>query len=83
MELVLSREFTMADTATVRVLKFDAGSTTDQALLRMQSRLSASSSIEAMRRSLTIADKITEFTANGQKVFVQDPDGSLKEIVIS
>ncbi len=72
----------MAD-PVVRIIKFDAGSPTDQALVRMQSKLDASSGVEAMRRSLTIADKITDFTKAGQKIYVKDADGSLRELVIS
>jgi hypothetical protein len=67
----------------VRIIKFDAGSPTDEALGRMQNKLTASSSVEAMRRSLTIADKITDFTQSGKKVFIQDPDGTLRELVIT
>jgi hypothetical protein len=69
--------------AAVRIIKFDAGSPTDQTLSRLQSKLSASTSVEAMRRSLTIADKITDFTEKGRKVFVQDENGQLSELVIS
>jgi hypothetical protein len=72
----------MADTS-VRILKFDAGSPTDQTLRRMQNKLDASSSVEAMRRSLTIADKITDFTKEGKKVYVKDSDGTFRELVIS
>jgi len=35
------------------------------------------------RRSLTIADKITDFTSKGQTVYVKDIDGSFRELVIS
>lgn len=72
----------MAD-SVVRIIKFDAGSPTDQALVRMQRKLDASSGVEAMRRSLTIADKITDFTKAGQKIYVKDTDGTLRELVIS
>lgn len=72
----------MAD-PVVRIIKFDAGSPTDQTLVRMQGKLDASSGVEAMRRSLTIADKITDFTKAGQKVYVKDTDGTLRELVIS
>lgn len=69
--------------AEAKVIKFNVGSHTDLALGRMQRRLGASSSVEAMRRSLAIADKITEFTSGGQKVFVKDQNGSLREILIT
>ena len=72
----------MADSA-VRIIKFDAGSPTDKTLNRLQIKLDASTSVEAMRRSLTIADKITDFAKNGQKVYVQDADGTMRELVIS
>lgn len=71
----------MADTA-VRIIKFDAGSPTDQTLSRLQSKLDASSGVEAMRRSLTIADKITDI-AKQNKIFVQGADGVMRELVIS
>ena len=72
----------MAD-SSVRIIKFDAGSPTDKTLERLQSKLEASSGVEAMRRSLTIADKITDFAKNGQKVYVKDADGTLRELLIS
>ena len=67
----------------VRIIKFDAGSPTDQTINRMQGKLNASSSVEAMRRSLTIADAITDFVQAGQKIFVQDGEGNLRELVIT
>ena len=73
----------MASPTAVRIIKFDAGSPTDSALDRMQKKLHASTSVEAMRRSLTIADKITDFTSKGQTVYVKDTDGSFRELVIS
>ena len=72
----------MAD-STVRVIKFDTGSPTDLALGRMQQKLSASSTVEAMRRSLTIANAITDLTANGQEIYVKAADGTLSRLVIS
>ncbi len=72
----------MAD-SSVRIIKFDAGSPTDQTLSRLQEKLNASSSVEAMRRSLTIADKITDIAKSNQKIFVQDSDGTMRELVIS
>jgi len=68
---------------SVRIIKFDADSPTDRVLARLQSKLDASSTVEAMRRSLTIVDKITDFANNGQKLFVQEPDGRLRELLIS
>ena len=69
--------------ATIRIIKFDAGSPTDQTINRMQGKLNASSSVEAMRRSLTIADKITDFVQAGQKIYVKDAEGNLRELVIT
>ncbi|MFG6431375.1 hypothetical protein [Roseateles sp. LYH14W] len=72
----------MAD-AAVRIIKFDAGSSTDKTLARMQGKLEASTGVEAMRRSLTIADLITDYTKKGQKIFVQGDDGVLRQLIIS
>jgi len=69
--------------AAVRIIKFDAGSPTDKTLDRMQRKLDASSNVEAMRRSLTIADKITDFRDAGQKIYIKDADGTLQELVIT
>lgn len=68
---------------TVRIIKFDTNSPTDQTLTRMQHKLNASTNIEAMRRSLTIADKITDFTKANQQIYVRDTDGTLRELVIT
>ena len=74
----------MAD-PTVRVINFDTGSPTDKAPARMREKLSASSMVEAMRRSLTIADAITGLTAKGQEInnYVKAADGSLSKLVIT
>jgi hypothetical protein len=68
---------------SVRLIKFDADSPTDRVLARLQSKLCASSTVEAMRRSLTIIDKITDLSEKGQKFFVQEADGKLRELPIS
>lgn len=60
----------MAD-PTVRVINFDTDSPTDKALMRMREKLSASSMVEAMRRSLTIADAITGLTAKEQEIYLR------------
>ena len=71
----------MAESA-VRVIKFDIGSPTDKTLKNMQAKLHATSTVEAMRRSLAIADAITDF-ANKGKIFTKDEQGNEKEILIS
>ena len=72
----------MADTAS-RVFKFDVGSPTDLTLGKLQDKLDASTGTEAIRRSLTIADAITDLTAKGKKIFVQGEDGTLQQLLIS
>lgn len=72
----------MAD-PTVRIIKFDTNSPTDLALKRMQEKLSASSTVEAMRRSLTIADAVTNLAAHGQEIYVKAADGTMSRLVIS
>ena len=39
--------------------------------MRMREKLSASSMVEAMRRSLTIADAITGLTAKEQEIYLR------------
>jgi hypothetical protein len=68
---------------SVRVIKFDIGSPTDTTLKSMQEKLHASSTVETMRRSLKIADAITDFAKKGQEIFVKDADGTMRQIVIS
>lgn len=68
--------------ADVRVLKFDVGSSTDDALQRLKSRFDASTSSEAMRRSLAIADTVTELSAKGERIFVRDTNGEIRELLI-
>jgi hypothetical protein len=72
----------MAD-PTVRIIKFDTNSPTDLALKRMQEKLSASTTVEAMRRSLTIADAVTNLAAQGQEIYVKAADGTMSRLVIS
>ncbi len=72
----------MAD-PTVRIIKFDTNSPTDLALKRMQHKLSASSTVEAMRRSLTIADVVTNLAEQGQEIYVKAADGTMSRLVIS
>ena len=70
--------------ADARVLKFDVGSPTDKTLKIVQERLNASTGIEAFRRSLAIADAVTEIlTTKGNKLYVESPDGSKQEIVLA
>jgi len=73
----------MADTSSLRVFKFDVGSPTDATLGKLQQKLDASTGTEAIRRSLTIADAITDLTAQGKKIFVQGEDGQLQQLLIS
>ena len=68
--------------ADVRVLKFDVGSSTDVALQRLKNRFDASTSSEAMRRSLAIADTVTELSAKGERIFVRNTNGEIRELLI-
>ena len=67
----------------VKVIKYNVGSSTDAALSRMQEKLSASTSVEAMRRSVSIADAVTDYATKGQGVFVKDEHGNFQRLVIS
>ena len=70
--------------ADARILKFDVGSSTDNLLSSVKNKLGASSGIEAMRRSLAIADVITDAVkVKKQRLFVESADGTRQEIVIS
>ena len=66
-----------------RVFKLSVGSPTDKILGKLQEKLDASSGTEAIRRSLTIADAITDLTTKGRKIFVQGEDGQLQQLLIS
>lgn len=68
---------------SVRVFKFDVGSPTDKTLGKLQSKLNASTGAEALRRSLTIADAITQITIEGQDLYVKGKDGQFKQLLIS
>ena len=70
--------------ADVRILKFDVGSPTDQTLANVQQRLGASTNVEAFRRGLAIADKMTELLLDKkQKVYVEDEQGNRREIIVA
>lgn len=68
---------------TVKVFKFDTGSPTDRTLERMRSKLGASTLLETMRRSLVIADVVTDYIEAGRRVYVQDDDGVLHQLLIT
>ena len=69
--------------ADARILKFDVGSNTDNMLNDVKEKLGASTGIETFRRSLAIADTITDIAkSKNKKLFVQNDDGSLQEILI-
>jgi hypothetical protein len=68
--------------AEVRVFKFDVGSLVDVALSRVQSRMNASTRSEAFRRSVALADYITEAQEKGGKVTVTLPDGTVQELIL-
>lgn len=73
----------MPETLSSRVFKFDVGSPTDLTLAKLQKKLDASTGTEALRRSLTIADAVTDLTVQGRKIFVQGEDGQLQQLLIS
>jgi len=68
--------------ADVRVIKYDVGSQTDDTLDRVRARLHATTTVEAFRRSIAIADYITQAQANGRKVLIQKEDGDYQELVL-
>ena len=69
--------------ADVRIIKFDVGSPTDLALNGLQARLGASTGVEAFRRSLSIADTVTEILKDkNKKLVVRDENGKEQEIVL-
>lgn len=68
--------------AEVRVLKFDVGSPTDKALAHVQANLHASTNTEAFRRSVAIAEHVTQARANGRKVLIEKDDGTYQELVL-
>ena len=69
--------------ADARILKFDVGSNTDNMLNDVKAKLGASTGIETFCRSLAIADTITDIAkTKNKKLFVQNEDGSLQEILI-
>jgi hypothetical protein len=68
--------------AEVRVLKFDAGSITDDKLGTIQRNLHAGTAVEAFRRSVAIAEFVTTAVADGKKVLIQQEDGSMQELVL-
>lgn len=67
----------------VKVIKFGAGSPTDTMLDRLQARLNATTGVEAFRRGMAIADRITEATAEGKRIFIEDKNGTKQELIIS
>ena len=69
--------------ADARILKFDVGSPTDKMLKAVQSRLDASTGIEAFRRSLSIANTVTEILKDKKKkLYIENPDGTKQEIIL-
>lgn len=67
----------------VRILKFNAGSRTDQRLQSVQRSFGASSTVEAFRRAMELAEfMVTATHEQKKKVFLQSEDGSMQEVII-
>lgn len=66
----------------VRIIKFDVGSPTDEALRVVQTNLNASSSAEAFRRSVAIAKFVTQATKEGKTLILVDGEGNERKLEI-
>ncbi len=67
--------------ADVRIIKFDVDSPTDKTLERLKVALHASSTTEAFRRGVAIADYVTRAQADGKKVLIVDANGEKQELI--
>jgi len=65
----------------VRLIKVDVNAPTDRALQRIVTALHASSTAEAVRCGLGIADYITQAHLAGKRVLVVDVDGRTQELI--
>ena len=68
--------------ADVRLIKYDVGSPTDEALERIRRTTHGVDFIDAFRRSISIADYVTQIQAAGRKVLVEDEHGRYLELVL-
>lgn len=69
--------------ADARIIKFDVGSPTDKTLNELQKKLNASTGVEAVRRSLSIANAVTDILKNKkQRLFVESEDGTRQELML-
>lgn len=69
--------------ADARIIKFDVGSPTDKTLNELQEKLNASTSVEAVRRSLSIANTVADILKNKkQRLFVESADGTRQELIL-
>lgn len=68
--------------ADVKVIKYDVGSRTDETLDRVRTTMQAGSTVEAFRRSIAIADYITQAQSKGRKVLIEKEDGDYQELIL-
>lgn len=68
--------------ADARIIKFNVGSPTDQALSRIAQATHSSSNTEAFRRSVAVADLIVSERQAGRKIYTEDAEGVRREIKI-
>ena len=69
--------------ADVRIIKFDVDSPTDKTLNKLQATLGASTGVETVRRSLSIADSVADILKNKkQRLFIENDDGSRQELIL-
>jgi hypothetical protein len=69
--------------ADVKILKFNAGSRTDQKLQSVQQALGAGTSVEAFRRAVDVAEFLVTAThKDKKKVFLKSEDGTMQEVMI-
>lgn len=53
------------------------------ALKEVVDLLGATSMAEGLRRSVDLATKILEYQRSGKKIFLKEPDGTLRELIFS
>lgn len=65
-----------------RIIKLEAGSSEEQALLRIKKRMQSDSLETALRQSLVLTDYLIRSSQNNCKILVEQENGTYSEMIL-
>lgn len=66
----------------IRIIKLEAGSGSEQALLRIKKRMQSDSLETALRQSLVLTDYLIRSSQNNCKILVEQENGTYSEMIL-